>query len=119
MFDYSPTHNPDLWVLLRLTNAKTSEDVYKILAGWHGGWCSEEWKLSSGVVPSQVIENGNQYESRQVSGTNYVLHKSGEGLNGIMRDALRGWQKMAESDPDITIEVVSGEATFNTMMGKA
>lgn len=42
-------YNPDNWVVLKITNEQ--ETIYKVLAGWSGGYLSgDSWRMNSGIT---------------------------------------------------------------------
>ena len=73
-------YRPDRWVMLKISNDK--ETIYKILAGWSGGYLDgDSWKLNSGCT--SVEEDGDYYVFSGYSGSTYTCHKNGYGLTGM------------------------------------
>ena len=67
------THNPDNWVVLKVTS-KEDGTVYKVLAGWSGSYMNgSSWQLNSGIV--KVEEAGNYFLFHGSSGSIYKCHK--------------------------------------------
>lgn len=69
---------PDNWVVLKM--APGSETLYKVLAGWSGGYLDgDSWRMNSGIT--KVTEEGDDYlKFWGHSGSCYVCHKSNYGL---------------------------------------
>lgn len=62
---------PDNWVVLKINNE--GETLYKVLAGWSGGYLSDDaWRINSGIT--KVDQNGDFYEFFGHSGSIYVCH---------------------------------------------
>ena len=54
-------YHPDNWVVLKLKAGKGAYPVYKVLAGWSGGYLhGDAWRINSGI--SKVTENGDYLE---------------------------------------------------------
>ena len=63
---------PDNWVILKITNE--DETIYKVLAGWSGGYLDgDAWRMNSGIT--KVEQNGGFYEFYGQTGSIYVCHK--------------------------------------------
>ena len=71
-------YNPDNWVVLKITVDGTT--LYKVLAGWSGGYLDgDAWRMNSGVT--QVKDGGGDYyEFYGESGSCYRCHKETYGL---------------------------------------
>lgn len=63
---------PDSWVVLKMNTGK--ETVYKVLAGWAGGFTNgDSWRMNSGIsFVTKVKDHFNFYGS---SGSCYECHK--------------------------------------------
>lgn len=96
---------PDAWVIVRFSSPK-QETIYKVLAGWYGGYCgSDSWKLSSGIERVEV--DGDVFHIHNYSGSEYICHKDIERTTGLTGSMLIGWQERAETHPDgISVEMV-------------
>lgn len=72
-------YKPNKWVILELTDSENDKSVYKILAGWTGGYLDgDSWRLSSGL---KNIEKENEYYLMyNHSGSIYKCHKKSKGL---------------------------------------
>ena len=74
MSEYMSEYYPDNWVVLKLKAGKGAYPVYKVLAGWSGGYLhGDAWRINSGI--SKVTENGDYLEFWGHSGSCYVCHK--------------------------------------------
>jgi hypothetical protein len=95
-------YHPDRWVILKITNPDIV--VYKVFAGWHGGFASSEsWKLSSGIV--KVIQNGTEYEIHNESGSVYFCNKQAEGITAYMSSLYANWSYQIPEN--VAIEIIS------------
>lgn len=69
-------YKPDRWVILKFTYSE--ETVYKILAGWGGGYLDgPSWRLNSGCI--KVEDDYNFLIFRGYSRNIYRCHKAGYG----------------------------------------
>lgn len=88
----SRTYAPDVWVVLKI-QSKEFPTVYKILAGWYGGFAgSNSWKLSSGIT--SIHKDGEGYTHfLNHSGSTYICHPNSYRLSGLTSSILATWQK--------------------------
>lgn len=71
-------YNPDRFVILKIDYE--SEVLYKVLAGWSGGYTSgDSWKLNSGIT--KVEDLGEIIRFHGYSGSIYEVYKGSEGLS--------------------------------------
>lgn len=97
---------PDVWVILKIT-FKNDKPLYKILAGWYGGYAgSNSWKLSSGITSvEQDPDFQDQSHYHQYSGSTYITNKCNYGFSSMTSSMLASWVK--ESDEGaFTIEIM-------------
>lgn len=106
-------YTPDRWVMLKIASPEII--VYKILAGWGGGYLyGQSWKLNSGVTKVEV--DGDYFLFHGASGSIYKCHK-GEGSYGLMSitsgvyDTLM-YKVETENDSGITIELLPETTDF-------
>jgi len=67
----SNQYKPDNWVVL-----KTSDNIYKVLAGWSGGYLSSDsWRISSGI--QKVEDDKDHWLFIGHSGSIYKCYKKG------------------------------------------
>lgn len=65
-------YTPDNWVVLKIKNE--GETLYKVLAGWSGGYLyGDSWRMNSGVT--EVTEDGDYLLFHGYSGSVYRCHK--------------------------------------------
>lgn len=70
-------YSPDKWSILKM-----KDGVYKVLAGWSGGYLdSDSWKVSSGLL--SIEEDGDYYLMHNHSGSVYRCHKQSEGMTHL------------------------------------
>lgn len=97
---------PDVWVIVKIS--ATGEDtVYKILAGWYGGFAgSNSWKLSSGITSVEVDPDfPEQTNYHQSSGSTYICHKGSYGFSSMTSGMFSNWVKQG-LDHNFTIEAM-------------
>lgn len=71
-------HTPDNWVILRIDH--DGEILYKILAGWSGGYLDgSSWRLNSGIT--KVEEDSDEIRFYSHSGSTYHCRKHAEQLH--------------------------------------
>ena len=64
---------PNNWVVLEI-RINPNETIYKILAGWSGGYLDgDSWKVNSGIV--SVYKDEDYYIFVGESGSEYKCHK--------------------------------------------
>lgn len=84
-------YTPDAWVKLKIT-PKDDEPIYKILAGWYGGYGgADSWKINSGITETREFDD--RYEFDGYSGSTYVCYKTNERMNMIMMSTLSSLQE--------------------------
>ena len=70
-------YTPDNWVVLKMNHE--SETLYKVLAGWSGGYLSgDSWRMNSGI--SEITEDGDYLLFHGYSGSVYRCYKKSYGL---------------------------------------
>lgn len=71
-------YTPDKWVVLKIRN--DSEILFKVLAGWSGGYTyGDSWRINSGIV--KVVDDGDYVLFHGESGSVYKCHKDSYGLS--------------------------------------
>lgn len=95
---------PDKWILLETGDG--TETVYKVFAGWYGGYTgSDSWKLSSGVTNMTVFPD--RYEFENFSGSLYVCYKAVEGMSMYMRQIFDGFMTQLKDVPEFSMSFVN------------
>lgn len=65
-------YTPDSWVVLKIVNE--GETLYKVLAGWGGGYLDgDSWRMNSGIVKATI--GGHHAIFEGYSGSQYVCHR--------------------------------------------
>jgi hypothetical protein len=97
-------YNPDKWTILKITSDK---DIYKILAGWSGGYLdSDRWRLSSGL--EKIEDEGDYYLMHNYSGSIYKCHKKAEGFTGLSSYQFERIKRRVD-EAGYSLEVVTPE----------
>ena len=101
------TYTPDYWKVIKVTNNETKESHHRVICSWSGSYMwGSSWKISSGIETME--DRGDTYESKQTSGSVYILRKTREGISGIMEGILSQYNEL----PEQTIEVVDSEQFY-------
>ena len=86
---------PDRWVMIKINH--TSENIYKILASWYGGYTQGDiWRMNSSVV--NVEEDGDFYNFYGFSGSVYRCHKNAYGMTAYASSILEKFQDRAKTE---------------------
>ena len=97
-------YHPDVWVIVKLSSEEYGE-VYKVLAGWYGGYLGgDSWKLNSGIE-SVTEESEDVISFKGFSGSVYLCHKQTERFSGLTRSC---YDHMVETAKNVgaSIELV-------------
>ena len=104
-------YTPDVWVIVKITDVKNSTCIYKVLAGWHGGFAgADSWQLNSGIT--RIEDMGNYYDFYGSSGSVYSCAKHSERMSTLT------WSKLQyfNSDPSTAlVEVVPVEEAIKIL----
>ena len=96
-------YTPDRWEVLEFQR-DNDEPVYKVFAGWYGGYTSgDSWQLNSGIV--RVVDTGNAYEFHGHSGSVYICHKGAQSMSGLMLTVFDAWKQQAKDLPGYGVKV--------------
>lgn len=89
MSDYTP----DNWVVLKMKPGKGAYPIYKVLAGWSGGYLDgDSWRMNSGITDCHMEKDGDYYYFTGFSGSVYRCHKDSYRLtmaNGGVYNKLK------------------------------
>lgn len=97
------TYTPDRWEVLEFQRGG-DEPVYKVFAGWYGGYCgTDSWQLNSGIV--KVVDLGDTYEFHGTSGSVYTCHKGFQSMSGYMLNVYGNWLNQAANLPGYSVKV--------------
>ena len=105
-------YNPDVWVMLKFNY--NGEVIYKILAGWYGGYTSgDSWKLNSGCT--KVEKDGDFLLFSGSSGSVYRVPADPHGyrMSGLTSNIYLSFQKQIEDNGDSTITMEMMPADTN------
>ena len=99
------TYTPDVWVVLEFAGPSMDAPLYKVFAGWYGGYTQgDSWKLNSGIV--QVYQDNGYYEFDGYSGSVYRCKQSDYHMSGLMRTVLERWTQKAAQHGDLNIRIL-------------
>lgn len=100
------TYTPDAWVPV-LIESKEHGKIYKILAGWYGGYIgSDYWKLSSGVESISISEDGSVITMPQSSGSTYIVGPQTH-VSSLMAAVFSDFEKKADESGLFTIKIIN------------
>lgn len=106
-------YTPDTWVVLEFDAPGLDKPVYKVFAGWYGGYFgSDSWKLNSGIT--QLRREGEWLEFDGYSGSVYRCHPDTYHMSGLMYSVLAGWRKQAEQRGDVHIKILTLDEAVKT-----
>ena len=90
-------YTPDVWVILEI---KTPErTVYKVLAGWYGGYTQgDSWQANSGIV--RVTRSKYRYLFEGYSGSVYSCSMGTEAFSGLTQQVYERFKKGVENLDD-------------------
>lgn len=92
-------YHPDRWVILEIINpkdtVKTTEKVYKVLAGWYGGYANgDSYRTNSGIT--KIVRDGDYIHFHGYTKSVYTCHKDSYGMSGIMSSVYASAVEQAE-----------------------
>lgn len=95
-------YTPDRWVVLSVTDGEKTNN--RVFAGWYGGYLgSDSWKLNSGNVKEEELDNRWEFTGR--SGSKYVCYKARYGMTGYMSSIFSAWLAKLEKSKLESIEI--------------
>lgn len=103
-------YHPHSWVIVKFASKADPTPVYKVLAGWAGGYTyGDSWQLNSGIT--KYTEEDGVYIFEGYSGSKYFCPKTAERLMMITANMLSYWDRQAEQKPELglVIEQISFE----------
>jgi hypothetical protein len=97
-------YRPDNWVVLKITYK--TETVYKVLAGWSGGYLDgDSWRMNSGIT--KVEKGSTTWKFYGSSGScyecgmhNYGLRMNNAGIYSQLKDKFGDDIEMMPEDTD-------------------
>ena len=88
-----------------------NKPVYKILAGWSGGYLhGDSWKLNSGCT--KVEQDGDYYLFHGSSGSVYRVHKNSYRMSGYTAQIYASFKKQVEDAENVTMELLPDDTDF-------
>jgi hypothetical protein len=109
-------YSPDRWIILKITTP--AETIYKVLAGWWGGYLgSDRWRLNSGIKSSTFSDDTFYFQS--LTDSIYVCHKESYGMTGLMMSVYSSMREAVEEQGEGMILELIDEADpfFSTVDG--
>ena len=100
-------NRPDTWVIVKITS-KEYPPVYKVLAGWYGGYAgANSWKMSSGITV--IEERDSDTIAVNASGSEYVVNGQPH-LSGMCANVLHSYSEQLKQI-GATMEIFEGFPT--------
>lgn len=101
---------PDNWVVLKITS--DYKTLYKVLAGWSGGYTTgDSWRMNSGVTRVEISDNSWRFYGS--SGSCYVCHKEQYRLR---MNNVGIYNKLKEDNvPGYDVELMPENTDWNTI----
>ena len=89
------TYTPDVWEVISIKGAPTGT-MYKVLAGWSGGYCQgDSWKISSPI--ESMEETDSSYIFHNLSGSTYVCHKTAKRTSMLTEGAFQSYVSLVRT----------------------
>jgi len=100
---------PDNWVVLKIKSEKYGV-VYKILAGWSGGYTTgDSWRMNSGIT--NVRDEGDRFIFEGYSGSEYSC---GKGSYCLRMNNAGVWTQLQEKHGD-KVEMMDEDTDWMNM----
>ena len=100
---------PDVWTIVKIESPEHGK-VYKVLAGWYGGFAgSDEWKLNSGIESYVQDTKTGEISFRGFSGSVYVCHPNTERFSGLTASIYKRFEDDCK-DRGMTFEHIPYES---------
>ena len=102
-------YTPDNWVVLKIDN--DGEILYKVLAGWSGGYLSgDAWRMNSGITEVKANSDGYLF-FYGASGSCYQWHKD----NYRLTMAISGVYNQLKEKFGDAVELMPEDADWRNM----
>ena len=106
-------YQPNVWILLKITTP--DEILYKVLAGWYGGYTyGDSWKINSGIT--KYKEQDSSIEFHGNSGSVYICHKEVERTSMTTEQIFNNLKKIDK--PGYSVEQISFEDFKKEFVGE-
>lgn len=110
------TETPEVWVIVEILSPIHGK-VYKVLAGWYGGYTgSDSWQLSSSMTT--LTEEDGVVLFPQISGTLYKCFIMREGTSRLTASIYSSLVDEVNELKDTTIRIVPFEEYKNLMLNQ-
>lgn len=107
---------PDSWVVLKIAN--DGKVLYKILAGWSGGYLhGNSWRINSGVVSVKETQYV-YYDFYGESGSLYRCHQDSYGLKMSTAGIYETLQNQASQKDGMEIELMAEDTDWVELFNK-
>jgi hypothetical protein len=109
-------YSPDRWIILKITTPV--QTIYKVLAGWWGGYLgSDRWRLNSGIK-SSTFKDGMFY-FHGLTESVYICHQESYGMTGLMMSVYNSMREtIEEQGEDMSLELIDeNDPFFSTVDG--
>ena len=107
------TYTPDVWVVLEFTKTSLPTPIYKVFAGWYGGFAgSNSWQLNSGIIRTRRENDWIEFDG--ASGSVYSCHPNNYGMSSLMHDVYESWQQKSRKQTDIKIRILTLDEVLET-----
>lgn len=113
-------NTPERWVLIKIT-PPDGDTVYKVLAGWWGGYASSDyWQMNSGVVRADRFEDERGYggwDFHGFSGSVYRCYDRFRGFTNLTHSVFeRVKQDLYDSNlRRVRVELVESDTDISTL----
>lgn len=107
-------YNPDVWVVLCITNKSTGRVIYKVMAGWYGGFAkADSWRLNSGITSiTKEPDNDHIYAIHGGSGSTYFCHKNTEKTSMLTHSIIQRMMEEALQSGEYEVSIVPSDEVY-------
>lgn len=87
-------YHPDDWAIIRIQGPEMERPVFRVAAGWAGGYTQgRSWKLSSTVEDVTFSDKGAVFQNSSGSFYHCAVHR--EGLDWYTASVVKSYQEEA------------------------
>lgn len=99
------TYEPDIWVPLLIESERYGK-IYKVLAGWYGGFAgASNWRLSSGIESITVSDDGSFLTIPQSTGSVYIV-PAWTQMSSMLSNVFTGIVESSEEQKTFTVKLL-------------
>ncbi len=106
-------YRPDCWIGFKINNPEFDKPIYKIFAGWYGGYGgSDSWKINSGITRFEE-KDGLLYfygETKSV----YIVNPNNYRMSGYMHSVWNNMMQQIECSEKI-FEIMPKETNWKAI----